>query len=42
MKRNKLILDYCPNYYKIKNYDFDETDYITLNLLEYMKNIYLI
>lgn len=33
MKKNKLILEYCPNYYKIKNYDFDENDYITLKII---------
>ena len=33
MKKNKIILDYCPNYYKIKNYNFDENDYITLKII---------
>ena len=33
MKKNKIILNYCPNYYKIKNYDFFEDDYITLKII---------
>lgn len=36
MKKNKIILEYCPNYYKIKNYDFDENDFLTLKII----NIY--
>lgn len=43
MKKNKVILEYCPNYYRIKNYDFDENDYITLKVIgiyeDYIFNI---
>ena len=43
MKKNKVILECCPNYYKIKDYDFDETDYITLKVIgiyeDYIFNI---
>ena len=43
MKKNKLILENCPNYYKIKNFDFDENDYISLKLIgiyeDYIFNI---
>ena len=43
MKKNKIILECCPNYYRIKNYDFDETDYITLKIIgiyeDYIFNI---
>ena len=36
MKKNKIILKYCPNYHKIENFDFEEDDYISLKLI----NIY--
>lgn len=36
MKKNKIILKHCPNFYKINNFEFDEEDYITLKIL----NIY--
>lgn len=43
MKKNKIILKYCPNYYKIENFDFDEDDYITIKLIsiyeDYIFNI---
>jgi len=44
MQKNKLILKNCPNFYKIKNYEFDENDYITLKIIgvyeDYIFNIY--
>ena len=43
MQKNKLILKNCPNFYKIKNYEFDEDDYITLKIIgvyeDYIFNI---
>ena len=33
MKKNKIILKYCPNFYKIKDFDIEEDDYITLKLI---------
>jgi len=36
MKKNKIILKHCPNFYRINSFDFDEEDYITLKIL----NIY--
>ena len=36
MKNNKEILKYCPNFYKITNYDFEDEDCISLKLI----NIY--
>lgn len=36
MKINKMILNYCPNFYNITNYEFDDDDYISLKLI----NIY--
>ncbi|MBQ3021350.1 MAG: hypothetical protein IJD92_03905 [Bacilli bacterium] len=43
MKKNKEILNHCPNFYKIKNYEFDENDYITLKIIgiyeDYIFNI---
>ena len=33
MKKNKEILKYCPNFYKIINYEFDVEDYISLKLI---------
>lgn len=43
MKKNKEILKHCPNFFKIKNYEFDENDYITLKIIgiyeEYIFNI---
>ena len=45
MKKNKLILKYCPNFYKIKDFDFEEDDYITIKLItiyeDYIFNINL-
>lgn len=43
MKKNKTILKYCPNFYKIKDFDFEEDDYITQKLItiyeDYIFNI---
>lgn len=43
MKKNKTILKYCPNFYKIKDFDIEEDDYITLKLItiyeDYIFNI---
>lgn len=36
MNRNKLILEYCPNFYRIINFDYFEEDIFTENLI----NIY--
>jgi hypothetical protein len=36
MKKNKVILKHCPNFYKINNFEFDEEDYISLKIV----NIY--
>ena len=36
MKKNKMILKHCPNFYKINNFEFEEEDYISLKLV----NIY--
>lgn len=43
MNKNKMILNNCPNFYKIKNYEFEENDYITLKIIgiyeDYIFNI---
>lgn len=43
MKKNKTILKYCPNFYKIKDFDYEEDDYITQKLItiyeDYIFNI---
>jgi len=43
MQKNKIILKNCPNFYKIKNYEFGEDDYITLKIIgiyeDYIFNI---
>lgn len=36
MNKNKLILDNCPNFYRIVNFDYFEDDYISEKLI----NIY--
>lgn len=33
MKKNKQILKYCPNFYKIINFEYLEDDYITYKLI---------
>lgn len=43
MKKNKVILKHCPNFYKIKNFEFDDQDYISIKLIsiyeDYIFNI---
>lgn len=36
MNKNKVIIENCPNFYKIINFDYFEEDYFTANLI----NIY--
>lgn len=31
---NKLVLNYCPNFYKIVNFDFDEDDNMSRRLIQ--------
>ena len=38
MKKNKLVLSHCPNFYKIINFEFLEDDQITARLIEIYKN----
>ena len=33
MKKNKQILKYCPNFYKIINFEYLEDDFITYKLI---------
>ncbi len=33
MNKNKSILKHCPNFYKIKNFAFEDGDYISLKLV---------
>ena len=41
--KNKLVLNYCPNFYKIVNFDIDEGDNLTRKLIsiyqDYIFNI---
>ena len=43
MKKNKIVLKHCPNYYKIQNYEIDNDDYISIKLIsvyeDYIFNI---
>lgn len=43
MKKNKIILSHCKNFYKIKNYEYESGDYITDKLIsiyeDYIFNI---
>lgn len=43
MKKNKVIINNCINFYKIKNFDIEENDYITDKLIsvyeDYIFNI---
>lgn len=43
LKKNKLILSNCPNFYRIVNFDYFEDDYVTDKLIkiyeEYIFNI---
>lgn len=34
MNKNKLVLDNCPNFYRIVNFDYFEDDYITDKLIK--------
>ena len=34
MKDNKLVLKYCPNFYKIVNMDFQEGDNVSTKLID--------
>ena len=36
MNKNKEVLKYCPNFYKIVNFVYDENDYITDKLIKLM------
>ena len=38
MNRNKEFLKYCPNYYNIVNFDFQENDLISEKLVNIYKN----
>ena len=38
MNSNKEILNYCPNYYNIVNFDFDLSDTISNKLVSIYKN----
>ena len=43
MKKNKIILNHCKNYYKIEDFEYDSDDFITSKLIslyeEYIFNI---
>ena len=34
MNKNKQIIENCPNFYKIINFDYFEEDYFTANLIK--------
>ena len=38
MKKNKIILQHCPNFYKIINFEYNEDDRISERILEIYKN----
>ncbi len=38
MKKNKIILNHCPNFYKIINFEFFEGDYISEKLVDIYVN----
>ncbi|MDD4795353.1 MAG: hypothetical protein PHG03_02210 [Bacilli bacterium] len=38
MKKNKVVLKHCPNFYKIINFDFIEDDYISERLIHIYKD----
>ena len=43
MNKNKLIIENCPNFYKIINFDYFEEDYFTANLIKiYRDFVFLI
>ena len=37
MKKNKLVLKHCPNFYKIVNFEFSEDDNVTDKLIDVYK-----
>lgn len=37
MKNNRKALKYCPNFYKIVNFDFNEDDFISARLISVYK-----
>ena len=43
MKKNKIIINHCKNFYKIKEFDYDNDDFITDKLIsiyeDYIFNI---
>ena len=40
MSNNKEVLNYCPNYYNIVNFDFNENDLISEKLVNIYKNYF--
>ncbi len=38
MNKNKMILTHCPNFYKIINFEFLESDKLTAMLIEIYRN----
>ncbi len=38
MKKNKLILNNCPNFYRIVNFDYFEDDFVTEKLIKIYEN----
>lgn len=38
MNSNKKVLNYCPNFYKIVNFNYDDNDYITDKLVTIYKD----
>lgn len=38
MNSNKEVLNYCPNYYNIVNFDYSDSDIITEKLINVYKN----
>ena len=40
MKKNKIIINNCSNFYKISNFDFFEGDYISEKLVSFIKNLF--
>ena len=38
MKKNKIILKHCPNFYKIINFEFLEEDSISAKLIDIYEN----
>ena len=38
MKKNKMILKHCPNFYNIINFDYFEDDYISEKLVQIYKD----